>query len=52
MEKRIQSPFLKEGNLGITKNYKDITFNVIAAKIYNALLVNLIRAEVKKINPT
>ena len=28
----------KKGNLGITKNYRGITLNVIAAKVYNAQL--------------
>ena len=42
-------PFSKNGDLGITKDYRGITFTVIAAKVYNALLLNYIRTEVEKI---
>ena len=30
----------EKGDLGITKNYKGITLSAIAAKVYNALLLN------------
>ena len=42
-------PFHKKGNLGITKNYRGITRTAIAAKIYNALLLNHIQPEIEKI---
>ena len=41
--------FSKKGDLRITKNYWDITFTSMAAKIYNALLLNHIEPEIKKI---
>ena len=36
-------PFPKKGDLGITKNYRGITLTSIAAKIYNAMLLNRLR---------
>ena len=42
-------PFPKKGDLGIAKNYRGITLTAIAAKVYNALLLNRIRPEVEKI---
>ena len=42
-------PFLKKGDLGITKNYRGITLNSIVAKVYNALLLNYIQPEIEKI---
>ena len=42
-------PFPKKGDLGIAKNYQSITFTSIAAKIYNALLLNHIESEIEKI---
>ena len=42
-------PFLKKGDLRITKNYKGITVTVIAAKVYNYLLFNCIQLEIEKI---
>ena len=40
--KRCILPFPKKGDLGLAKNYRGITLTSIAAKIYNALLRNLI----------
>ena len=40
-------PFPKKGDLGIATNYRDITFISIAAKIYNALLLNRLKPEEK-----
>jgi len=42
-------PFPKKGDLGIAKNYRGITLTAIAAKIYNALLLNRIQPEIEKI---
>ena len=42
-------PFLEKGDLRITNNDRDITLTVIAAKVYNALLLNHILPEVEKI---
>ena len=42
-------PFPKKGDLGIAKNYRGITLTSIAAKIYNALLLNCIQPEIAKI---
>ena len=41
-------PFLKKGDLRITKNYRGITLSSIVAKIYYALLLNHIEPEIKK----
>ena len=41
--------FLKNVDYGTTKNYRDITLTSIAAKIYNALLLNHIESERLKI---
>ena len=45
----ITPTFHKKGNLGIDKNYRNITFTSIAAKIYNVLLINCIEPEIEKI---
>ena len=42
-------PFPKKDDLRITKNYRGITLNSIVAKVYNALLLNYIQSEIKKI---
>ena len=42
-------PFLKKGDIGITKNYRGKTLTSIAAKIYNALLRNRIEPKIEKI---
>ena len=42
-------PFTKKGDLGLAKNYWDITLTSIAAKIYNALLRNRIEPKIEKI---
>ena len=42
-------PFLQKGNLGITKDYRSIILTAIAAKVYNAQLLNCIWCEVEKI---
>ena len=39
-------PFPKKGDLGLTKNYQGIILTSIAAKIYNALLWNLIEPKI------
>ena len=42
-------PFPKKGDIGKTSNYIGITLTSIAAKIYNALLLNRIQPEMEKI---
>ena len=42
-------PFPKKGDLGLPKNYRGITLTVIAAKIYNLMLLNRIRPEIDPI---
>ena len=42
-------PFTRKGDLGLAKNYRDITLTSIAAKIYNALLRNRIVPQINKI---
>ena len=42
-------PFHKKGDLRIAKNYRGITLTFMAAKIYNALLLNRIELETDKI---
>ena len=42
-------PFPKKGDLGLAKNYRDITLTSIAAKIYNALLRNHIEPKIDNI---
>ena len=42
-------PFPKKGDLGLAKNYRGITLTSIAAKIYNALLRNLIEPKIDNI---
>ena len=39
-------PFPKKSDLGLAKNYQDITLTSIAAKIYNALLRNCIEPKI------
>ena len=41
-------PFPKKGDIGKTSNYRGITLTSIAAKIYNALLLNRIQPEMEK----
>ena len=41
--------FSKKSDLGLTKNYRGITFTPIAAKIYNALQRNRIEPKIEKI---
>ena len=41
-------PFPKKGDIGKTSNYIGITLTSIAAKIYNALLLNRIQPEMEK----
>ena len=36
-------PFPKKGDLGFTRNYRGITLTVVAAKVYNRMLLNRIR---------
>ena len=55
-QKRIQAwtegcilPFPKKGDLGLTSNYRGITLTAIAAKIYNAMLLNRIQPEIEKV---
>ena len=42
-------PFPKKGDLGLAKNYRDITLTSITAKIYNALLHNSIEPKIDNI---
>ena len=42
-------PFPTKGDLGLAKNYRDITLTSIAAKIYNALLRNRIEPKIDNI---
>ena len=42
-------PFPKKGDLGLAKNYRDITLTSIAAKIYPALLHNCIKPKSENI---
>ena len=42
-------PFPKKGDLGLAKNYRDITLISIAAKIYNAFLRNRIEPKIDNI---
>ena len=42
-------PFPKKGDLGLAKNYRDITLTSIVAKIYNALLCNCIEPKIENI---
>ena len=42
-------PFPKKDGFGIGKNYRDITFTSIAAKIYNALPLDRIEHKIEKI---
>ena len=42
-------PFPKKGDLGLAKNYRGITLTSIAAKIYNALLLNRIEPKIDNI---
>ena len=41
--------YQKKGNLRINKNYSGITLTAIVTKVYNALLLNCIQHEIKKI---
>ena len=50
MDKGWILPFPKKSDLGIAKNYRGITFTSIAAKIYNALLLDRIEPEIEKIS--
>ena len=42
-------PFPKKGDLGVPKNYRGITLTSIAAKVYNALLLNRIKPAIEPI---
>ena len=42
-------PFPKKGDLKITKNYRCITLTSIATTVFNALFLNCIKLEIKKI---
>ena len=48
-QKAVSFLFSKKGDLGIAKNYWDITLTSIAAKIYNALLLTYIEQEIERI---
>ena len=39
-----------KGGLGISKNCRAITLTAIVSKVYNALFLNRIKAEIKKID--
>ena len=47
MDKGLHPP--QKGDLEIVKNFRGITLTSIAAKIYNALLLNRIEPEIEKI---
>ena len=49
MNRRLQTPFPKEGRFRFAKNYGGITLSPIAAKIYNSVLLNWIQPEVGKV---
>ena len=49
MDKNLHPPFHQESDLGITMNYRGINPSAITAKVYNILLLNCIKPEVKKI---
>ena len=50
MDKRLFHPVpFERWHLGITKNYRGITLTSIAAKVYDALLLNRIVPEIEKI---
>ena len=49
MDEGMHPPFSKIGDLGLAKNYRDITLTSIAAKIYNALLRNCIEPKIDNI---
>ena len=42
-------PFSKKSDIGITKNYGDITFTAIIAKVNNTLFINRIGPEIEKV---
>ena len=42
-------PYPKKGDLSKTSNYRGLTFTSIAAKVYNAPLLNRIKPEIEKI---
>ncbi len=48
MDEGMHPPFPKKGDLGLAKNYRDITLTSIAAKIYNALQRNRIELKIDK----
>ena len=49
MDKSCILPFPQKCDLGIVKNYRGIILTSIAAKVYNALLLNRIESEIEKI---
>ena len=49
MDKRLHLPLTQKSDVGIAKNFQGITFIFIVAKIYYALLLNCIKAEIEKI---
>ena len=49
MDEGMHPPFPKKGDLGLAKNFQDLTLTSIAAKIYNALLRNRIEPKIENI---
>ena len=49
MDRRVYTPFSKNGDIGKTTNYRGITLTTIASKIYNLPLLYRIRPEVDTI---
>ena len=49
MDKRLHPLLCKKGDFVINKNYRGITLTSVAAKIYNALLLNYIEPEIEKV---
>ena len=48
MDERLHLSLPQERNLRITKKYRDITLNAIAAKVYNVLLRNPIQPKINE----
>ena len=49
MDSKLFTSLPKKSDLSITKNYRGITLNPIAATIYNLMLLNRIRTEIDPI---
>ena len=49
MDEKLHPLFLQKGDLRITKNYRGIILNTIAATVYNTLFIKHIQPKVEKI---